>query len=167
MSASRRGFLFGRFRADRSALRPPWAIEAGDFEDLCTRCGECIQICPSAIVVAGDGGFPKVDFSRGECSFCGECAAACRPRALRRDAGVRPWSLGIAISDGCIARQGVECRVCGEACGEAAIRFRPRIGGAALPVIEAERCTGCGACVAPCPAAAIEIKHGNALENIT
>lgn len=167
MSASRRGFLFGRFRADRGALRPPWAIEVGAFEDRCTRCGECIRACPSAIVIAGDGGFPKVDFARGECSFCGDCVSACQPKALRRDKGARAWSLEIAIGDACVARDGVECRVCGEACNEAAVRFRPRVGGAPLPVTDPQRCTGCGACVAPCPADAIEIKHANALERHT
>lgn len=167
MSASRRSFLFGRFRADRAALRPPWAIEAGAFEARCTRCDDCVRACPSAIVVAGDGGYPKVDFSRGECTFCGDCASVCRAQALRREAGARPWALGIAITEGCVARDGIECRVCGEICGEAAIRFRPRIGGAALPEADAERCTGCGACVAPCPAAAIELKQVNALESIT
>lgn len=167
MSTSRRGFLFGRMRADRNSLRPPWAIEAGAFEDACTRCGDCVRACPSAIVVAGDGGYPKVDFTHGECTFCGDCVKACGPRALRREGEEHPWMLAIAITDRCIARQGIECRVCGEACGESVIRIRPRVGGAALPVAETDRCTGCGACVGSCPAGAIEIKHANALESNT
>lgn len=56
-----------------------------------------------------------------------------------------------------MARGNVVCRTCGDACEAAAIRFRPRLGGAALPEVDGEKCTGCGACVAPCPAAAITL----------
>jgi ferredoxin-type protein NapF len=38
-----------------------------------------------------------------------------------------------------------------------AIRFSPRLGGAACPVILAEQCTGCGDCVTVCPASAITL----------
>ena len=165
MSTSRRGFLRGRFAAERAPLRPPWALAEAAFAACCTRCGACQRACPAAIVVAGAGGYPEVDFTRGECSFCGECAAACQPRALLRADGRPAWQLALTLGDGCIARQGVECRVCGESCGEGAIRFVPRIGGAALPLVAPERCTGCGACVAPCPAAAIDLKQAHALES--
>ncbi|MEW6513664.1 MAG: 4Fe-4S dicluster domain-containing protein [Pseudomonadota bacterium] len=63
----------------------------------------------------------------------------------------------IRIGD-CIAfAQNVVCRSCGDACGEAAIRFSPRIDGAACPVVLAERCTACGECVPACPASAISL----------
>lgn len=55
----------------------------------------------------------------------------------------------------CVAYGNVVCRSCGDACGEAAIRFSPQVGGAALPEILTERCTGCGDCVPVCPAGAI------------
>jgi ferredoxin len=42
-------------------------------------------------------------------------------------------------------------------CEARAIAFPPRLGGCSLPQIDPARCTGCGACVAPCPTAAIEI----------
>ena len=158
MSVSRRGFLRGRFRAEAQVLRPPWALAPELFESRCTRCGECLTVCPTGILVAGPGGFPTVDFGRGECNFCGDCVSACRPRALERGAGeARPWLLKAAIGDNCLARRGVECRVCGELCEAAAIRFRPTAGGVAQPVFDAARCSGCGACHAPCPVGAIAI----------
>lgn len=62
------------------------------------------------------------------------------------------------IGPGCIAyAQNVVCRSCGDACGEAAIRFSPRLGGAALPLVLNERCTGCGDCLPACPASAITL----------
>lgn len=63
------------------------------------------------------------------------------------------------IGPGCIAyTQNVVCRSCGDVCDEAAIRFSPRLGGAALPVVLAERCTGCGACLSVCPTGAITVR---------
>lgn len=58
----------------------------------------------------------------------------------------------------CVAfAQNVVCRSCGDTCGEAAIRFAPRIHGAACPVILTERCTACGECAPACPASAIAL----------
>lgn len=68
-----------------------------------------------------------------------------------------PREAVIRIGD-CIAfAQNVVCRSCGDACGEAAIRFAPRINGAACPVILTERCTACGDCVPACPTSAISL----------
>lgn len=60
------------------------------------------------------------------------------------------------IGPGCIAyTQNAVCRSCGDSCAPAAIRFSPRLGGAALPVVLTVQCTGCGDCTAVCPAGAI------------
>ena len=65
VDASRRGFLRGRPRP-RAEIRPPWALTEPAFSARCTRCGDCLTACPQKILVAGDGGFPTVDFARGE-----------------------------------------------------------------------------------------------------
>lgn len=157
MSSSRRSFLRGRFNGETLPQRPPWALAEDAFESACTRCGECATVCPTAIIVARAGGFPEVDFTRGECTFCGDCVAACAPQALHRT-GNAPWPMRAVIGDGCLAQRSVECRVCGEACAYGAIVFRPTLGGIAPPAFDAARCTGCGACVAPCPVAAIAVR---------
>lgn len=157
VSVSRRGWLRGRHRS-APEQRPPWAIAPGRFEDRCTRCDACVAACPEAILRRGDGSFPTVDFTAGACTFCAECQRVCEPAALQRNDGASPWHIRIAISKACLPRHGVECRVCGERCEAAAIRFRPRLGGAAAPEVNLERCTGCGACVAPCPAGAIAME---------
>lgn len=156
-SSSRRGFLRGmRSSHASSALRPPWALAEEAFVSLCTRCDDCITACPNDIVVRGDGGFPTIDFSRGECSFCAECVRHCRTGALRRaDEADPPWQLTAEIAGNCLAFVGVECRICGENCPLGVIRFRPRRGGVAVPELDAGACSGCGACFAPCPAQAI------------
>lgn len=155
---SRRGFFRGRPRP-RAEIRPPWALPEADFIDCCTRCNDCLKACPAQILVVGDGGYPTVDFSRGECTFCADCVSACQPQALLRSSDEAiPWPYKARVSDACLPRQGVECRVCGDFCDAVAIRFQPRLGGNPLPDIDLEKCTGCGACVAPCPAAAISIR---------
>lgn len=151
---SRRNLLFGRRPKTPSAPPPPWA--AADFFDRCTRCGDCAQTCPTQIIKIGEGGFPSVDFSQGECTFCGDCTSACTPQALQQT-DAAPWQLRANISDNCLAEQGVECRICGEACDERAIRFELAIGKVARPHINTEQCTGCGACLAPCPSQSIRL----------
>lgn len=159
MSAAinRRQFLRGHLSGEPAALRPPWALAEPAFLEQCQRCGDCVAACPPLIVVVGDGGFPSVDFSRGECDFCGDCVAACERDALSHDHRTTPWDYVATIADNCLARNQVVCRSCGEQCETRAIRFSPRIGGVSEPTIETERCTGCGACVAPCPVAAISV----------
>ena len=63
----------------------------------------------------------------------------------------------VAFAEHCLAQQNVVCRSCAEICEHDAIRFSPRLGGAALPVLDAERCTGCGDCLPICPNAALSL----------
>jgi len=155
---SRRQFLRGRFSPRQAPLRPPWALAEDAFLAACTRCGDCIRACPQGILVE-DGGYPRVEFGKGECTFCGDCVAACQPRALQRQDQQPPWRLLPVIAETCLARKGVVCRSCGDVCAAVAIRFRPQLGGSALPEVDPSRCTGCGGCVAPCPARAIELRR--------
>lgn len=154
---SRRQFLRGRFAPRHAPLRPPWALAEAAFLAACTRCGDCLRVCPQGILVE-DGGYPRVEFGKGACTFCGDCVTACKAGALQRLENQPPWRLLAIIGEGCLARRGVVCRSCGDVCPAAAIRFRPQLGGSALPEVEASRCTGCGGCVAPCPPRAIELR---------
>jgi ferredoxin-type protein NapF len=158
VNLSRRNLLRGR-PGSAAPLRPPGAIAETLFLDNCTSCGDCIAACPQGIVVSGSGGLPEIDFSRGECTFCEHCISACSEDALRLD--VRPdFSIALQVDDNCLARRQVVCQTCGDACGADAIRFRPQIGKVAMPDIDAELCTGCGACVSVCPESAIKVVPG-------
>ncbi len=66
----------------------------------------------------------------------------------------------IHIKASCLPYAGVECRVCGDVCPEAAIRFRPQLGQPARPEVDLAACTGCGECIDRCPLSAIEAGPG-------
>uniref|UniRef100_UPI003342671A 4Fe-4S dicluster domain-containing protein n=1 Tax=Castellaniella defragrans TaxID=75697 RepID=UPI003342671A len=65
----------------------------------------------------------------------------------------QPWRPH--ASSTCLARRGIECRVCGESCDIGAIRFRPQPGRPAYPHIDIELCSLCGDCLPACPVAAL------------
>lgn len=152
---SRRQLLRGDFSATVPFLAPPWA--SADFLARCTRCDDCIDACPTGVLVRGDGGYPATDYRLAECSFCGDCVTTCKAGALARAEGAAAWLRSIVIEETCLTRMGVVCRSCGEHCEARAIRFAPQAGGVSNPTVTASACTGCGACVAVCPNAAIRV----------
>ncbi|HFD78992.1 MAG TPA: ferredoxin-type protein NapF [Gammaproteobacteria bacterium] len=156
---SRKQFLRGDFSGRKAPLRPPWALPEEAFTRLCERCGDCIRVCPTQLLKQGRGGFPEPDFSAAECLFCEDCVGACRPRALRKEPGQRPWTLQAVVDAGsCIAFRGVACRSCVDPCESRAIRMPPRPGGISVPEIDAALCSGCGACYGVCPVGAIRMQ---------
>ena len=73
-----------------------------------------------------------------------------------------PAELQIAqIAASCLNENGAYCRSCGEMCPEGAIRFHLMPRGRARVDVDAERCTGCGDCVSPCPVGAVTIGAGS------
>lgn len=156
---ARRALLRGKIQPP-VVIRPPWAWAEPEFLDACSRCNDCIERCPEHVLVSGPGGYPQFDPSRGECTFCGDCADACSAKALDRQAVSPPWHWIADISnDSCLTHHGVICASCQDGCGERAIRFQPALGAVPMPIIDATRCTGCGACVGSCPTQAISLKN--------
>ncbi|KOO15862.1 ferredoxin [Vibrio xuii] len=150
--------LFSKRTVDDNTIRLPWLANSARFTDLCTRCGKCAENCETNIIINGDGGFPQVDFSRGECTFCYGCAQAC-PESLFEPEQNNPWNAKASMTDGCLAKQNVECRSCGDMCETMAIQFKLEIGKVAQPNIDLDECTGCGACVAVCPTSSINVSN--------
>lgn len=159
MDISRRLLLRGQPGAAAPRVRMPWALDDSHFTEHCTRCGDCLRACPEQIIVQGDGGFPQVDFSKGACTFCRDCVSACTQPLFNRESA--PWHAYAHISNECLTRQQVFCQNCKDACADNAIHFQFGRHGISHPRILTDACTGCGACVAPCPTGAIRIEPVN------
>jgi ferredoxin-type protein NapG len=143
----------------RHYYRPPGALPEVGFLAACTRCGDCISVCPvrAILKVPPDGGFaaatPYIDPSYQPCVVCADmpCAAACPTDALTVPAEVwRGYQMGRLelLTESCITFEGTECGVCARACpvGTDALS----VDEAGHPVIKAEGCVGCGVCVRAC-----------------
>jgi ferredoxin-type protein NapF len=165
-SIDRGQFLRGNWRGVADIMTPPWAAQGDLFFKLCTQCNDCIGACPENILVSGDKGYPQVDFKRGECTFCGDCETACKDKALQ-STGQAPWHYVAQINAHCLNKKGVMCRSCADNCDQSAIHFQLAVGGFSSPQIDLEQCTGCGACIVPCPNGSIEItqNHPSLSEN--
>lgn len=165
MQLSRRAFLGAARPGREDVMRPPWALPEQEFLAACTRCNNCVDACPTGLLVKGAGGYPEADFTPGRapeaCTFCGDCVNACQDMALRQQPEQAPWALHAAFTADCLAQRNVVCRTCGEYCDAGAIRFPPVLGGVAKPQLDTAACTGCGACLADCPTHAIRIVSPN------
>ncbi len=141
-------------------IRPPGAapVEA-DFLSACERCHKCIEACPFDAIhalgpVAGRAeGTPFLTPESRPCHWCPDmdCIRACPSGALRfgENQNVPPIAVAIIHPDRCLVSQGVLCDTCAVRCPTdlEAIRMQGR-----FPVLDAERCTGCGLCAHYCEA---------------
>ena len=143
----------------RRWFRPPGAITEVAFLAACTRCGDCIDVCPVHAIVKAPAnaglaaGTPHIEPTLQACVACEDmpCAAACETGAL-----VVPSDMWASIhmgileldTDRCITFQGQACGVCARSCpvGERALAVDDR----GHPVLKPEGCVGCGVCVTAC-----------------
>jgi len=149
-------------------VRPPGAADERQFVGLCLRCGNCVRVCPSAILKpdlgqAGVAGFltPRavfdVGYCREDCNACGRVcpSGAIAPLTLEKK---RQRTMGLAeINLGkCLTAGGQHCEACVAACPYETIEIvKPEGTYPAYPYprLIAGACVGCGACEYECPTA--------------
>jgi ferredoxin-type protein NapF len=164
-------------------VRPPGGRAESELLALCSRCGQCLKVCPTnvlqpAVSAAGiEGVFtPQMDFRNGPCEWsCNECGKVCPTGAIQPLllAAKRRTVIGRAYIDRnrCIPWADYKtCLVCQELCpvpDKAIVINTAEVvapGGKHIklgrPEVVAERCIGCGVCENACPVAyraAIEV----------
>jgi ferredoxin-type protein NapF len=164
---NRRNFFRVKKVVASDMIRLPWSLDEQHFIENCTQCGNCLSACEEQIIIKGDGGFPTIDFTKGECTFCQKCVESCQLPLFAENLAEQPWrlvknesstaNLAIEIKDNCLAMNQVFCRSCQDSCEVEAISFQYHNSSIPQPIINSNDCNGCGACVSVCPQTSINI----------
>ncbi|MDO8683169.1 MAG: 4Fe-4S binding protein [Armatimonadota bacterium] len=144
-------------------IRPPGAMAEEEFLATCTRCSECMKICPTnglqpALLEAGlEGIWTPILIPRiGECTQkCDLCHRVCPTQAIQPftvDEKTHIY-IGTAVIDRSqcwVWNSDKPCLVCDEVCSYNAIDWK-EVDGVNRPFVNEKTCTGCGICEQHCP----------------
>jgi len=146
-------------------IRPPGAVPEPEFLARCTRCGECLRACLTNTLQpdwyrAGLEGLwaPHLALRHAACEqTCNVCGQVCPTGAIRPLTPIEKQhakiGTAVIVRDRCLPwSQDRRCLICDEQCPYNAIVFRHdaqhHVG---LPVVNPNRCNGCGQCEDKCP----------------
>ena len=145
---------------------PPGAQSLRNMAAHCTGCQLCVSVCPNQ-VLRPSGGLatlmqPESSYERGYCRpECTKCSEVCPTGAIRPLSKADKSSVQIGhavwLKQTCVPlTDGVECGNCARHWPAGAITMVPSKaaddGSPRIPVVNTERCIGCGACEHLCPA---------------
>lgn len=147
-------------------ILPPGALSARDFARHCTACQLCVSVCPNEVLRPSTDLMklmqPEMSYERGycrpECTKCGDvCPAGGIHPITAADKSATQIGHAVWIKKNCIPlTDGVECGNCARHCPAGAIQMVPsdpqQEDSPKIPVVNTERCIGCGACENLCPA---------------
>lgn len=157
----------------KTPIAPPGASGTAHLKQHCTACQLCVSACPNR-VLRPSGKLatlmqPEMSFELGYCRpECVECSAVCPTSAIKpitaADKSALAIGLAVWIKENCVVnRDDVQCNSCERHCPTGAITLVARDPGRRnslkIPVIDKERCTGCGACEYHCPARPFSAIH--------
>lgn len=145
---------------------PSGALSARHFAQHCTACQLCVSACPNGVLRPSSNlnrlMQPEMSYERGYCRpECTKCADICPTGAIRPITREEKSSVQIGhavwIRKNCIpVRDGQTCGNCERHCPTGAIQMVALEDGSKknlkIPVVNTERCIGCGACENLCPA---------------
>lgn len=150
----------------KTRIVPPGALSIRHFAQHCTACQLCVSVCPNEVLRPSTGLLtlmqPEMSYERGYCRpECTRCADVCPAGAIRpiskADKSSTQIGHAVWIKKNCIPlTDGVECGNCARHCPAGAIQMVPSDAAnpqsLKIPVVNTERCIGCGACENLCPA---------------
>ena len=152
--------------ARQTHLVPPGAMSARHFAKHCSACQLCVSACPNGVLTPSTDLSrlmqPEMRYERGYCRpECTQCSEVCPTGAIRpitrEDKSSTQIGHAVWVKENCIPlTDGVSCGNCARHCPVRAIQMVPSKAddkrSPRIPVINAERCIGCGACEHLCPA---------------
>ncbi|WP_289132987.1 4Fe-4S binding protein [uncultured Bacteroides sp.] len=145
---------------------PPGSLGIRHLTQHCTACQLCVSVCPNQVLRPSADLMklmqPEMAYERGYCRpECTKCSEVCPAGAIRPITKADKSSIQIGhavwVKKNCIPlTDGMECGNCARHCPVAAIQMVPRRPedekSPRIPVVNVERCIGCGACENLCPA---------------
>lgn len=152
-------------------IRPPGSVEPVLFNLICCRCGNCVKACPTNIIIPTTDlsqplswMTPVIRFGPGYCpETCNVCSKVCPTGAITLfsiEAKPELYMGTAAINiEKCYLTNNRECVKCKESCKYNAIQYI-QIDNVlnVSPVVDIQKCVGCGACEVVCPAGCIVVK---------
>lgn len=152
--------------ARAAAITPPGSLSARNFAQHCTACQLCVAVCPNQVLRPSSDLTrlmqPEISYERGYCRpECTKCSEVCPAGAIRpitkADKSAIQIGHAVWIKENCICiTDKVECGNCARHCPVGAIQMVASGSGnpqsPKIPVVNTERCIGCGACENLCPA---------------
>ena len=152
--------------ARAAAITPPGSLSARNFAQHCTACQLCVAVCPNQVLRPSSDLTrlmqPEMSYERGYCRpECTKCSEVCPAGAIRpitkADKSAIQIGHAVWIKENCICiTDKVECGNCARHCPVGAIQMVASDSGnpqsPQIPVVNTERCIGCGACENLCPA---------------
>lgn len=149
-----------------TAIVPPGSRSYKNFIQHCTACQLCISACSNQVLRPAMelNRFmqPEMSFERGYCRpECVKCSEVCPTSAIKlistADKSAIQIGHAVWIKDNCVVlRDGVSCNNCERHCPTDAIQMIPSVqedpDSLKTPIIDVEKCIGCGACENLCPA---------------
>lgn len=147
-------------------LKPAGAQSFKHFTTHCTACQLCVAECPNHVLRPSSElqnlMQPEMSFERGYCRpECTNCSQVCPAGAIKPVTTAEKSSVSIGyavwVKENClVSTEGVRCDTCYRNCPTGAIQLveREDIPDTSLkvPVVNPERCIGCGKCENLCPA---------------
>ena len=152
--------------ARMTPLVPPGAKGLRNMRTHCTGCQLCVSVCPNQVLRPSTKletlMQPEMSYERGYCRpECTKCSEVCPAGAILKltPADKSAPQIGHAgwVEKNCVPlRDKVACGNCARHCPTGAITMVPSDADDAdslkIPVVNVERCIGCGACENLCPA---------------
>ncbi len=145
---------------------PPGAQGLRNMASHCTGCQLCVSVCPNGVLRPSTRldtlMQPESSYERGYCRpECTKCSEVCPAGAILKitpaDKSAIQVGHAVWIKENCVPlTDGVDCGNCARHCPTGAIQMVHLDTGdpdsPKIPVVNVERCIGCGACENLCPA---------------